>query len=454
MHSYFQQPQRTTTSWLPSMTLVALMCHAALVASERPGILAPDEDALSIGGGKDGQSDDDGGVDTEAETDDLFGDGFVGKSIRITDPGPYTTIKKNDLGYVIRAVDAPKPTEEKKTGVAAHRPTYRERNFQLNVHDYAGPVILTGAHFEITENGAVGEELVDKFIRLLRRPVRKKLQDAGIKQKMLGQIESFEGVQDIGGFQEAAYSVQMLREPYMKPMGKPLLLHRHEFEVVPRPEHPPEHIAAPANLYVVGTEVRVHNPHGDPSRRMMLQDQHGVVKGFSTVTGMYLVYLSLYARNADLFPEEIQLWSEKQVKPVVLHDGKRKDCNYTNMQKVMMAQLGRLDTIKREITSDPNRLWGHVQAATEKHNAYVNKIWENQLVLDKFNDNVGKFQTRAAQTDEKANAEMEQMTLRGDREVEDGMALSHHFRELFGQRYEGIRASSSKIIHEPFQRGH
>lgn len=483
MHSYC--PERLRSPWLP---LIAFMCLAALVASERPGSLAgnlaPDvapkaprgapkgdkaaADRLAAGdkqsnkaasnppagsldspekGEKGGDGNGKSEEETAAEEEDLFGDGFVGKSIRITDPGPYkSVIKPRALGYVIRAADKG-PTPTKPGEKPKNRPQFKDRNFQLNIHDYPGPVILTGAHFEITEDGAVGEELVNKYLRLLRRPVRKRLREAGLKQKMLGQVDSYVGIQDIGGFQEEAYRVQFLTEPYLRQFGKPLIMHRHEFEIIPKPEHPPETIASPANLHPPGTEVRVHKPMGDPSKKMMLQDQHGVVKGYSTLTGMYLVYLTLYARNADLFPDEIELWKDKGTPKVLVRpDGKRKDCNYTNMQKFEQRNLGRLDAIKREITQDKEKLWGKAQEAVGKQNAYVNTLWENQMLLGKFTDNVATFQAKAAQSDEKTNAEIAEMVRKGDREVDDSMTLSNQFREVFKPRYEAMRAAPSDLI--------
>jgi len=388
----------------------------------------------------------------EQDLDALDDAAFSGKSVRIVDPMTYSRIHSDDLGHIIRAADFK----------GRKKPSYQDRLFQLNVdHFPGGAVLLPGRAFKITEMGAAGEELVGSYIRLLRRPVRKELRDRELQRKDLGQVEAYKGQEKFDGLDEDLYDVQMLTEPHLKAVGKLVVLHRHEFEVVPKP-NVPEAIQAPANLFPPGTEVRVHNPLPKPGQDdphswvMMLQDQHGVVKGWNKANGRYVVLLTVYQKEVELLPIEIEIWKDipkLAPVPIVVHEGPelRKDCNYTSLAKWEQKADGHLSAIHKQIQED---LMPKVETATKKHNDYVKNLWVNTIGLDDLNDSMDKFRESVAGTDEGTDAELEAVIDKGMKEVHMNTQMANEFREFNARRMEGVKAShelGAKDLREELQ---
>lgn len=435
-------------------SLAGLMHQPNLVSAERPGSMVLSLEPTGHGAvhhganapekASDAHSQEQQGNEAEDHEPQVS---YQGKSIEITDPEVSKVnprLQRGMYGFIITEATVPGATD------------FEHKNFWVNIDHLAVNVFLTGQQIRITQlEGKQRADLEDSCIKMLRPPARNELQvhnskNAGLEKErdpetnrvvpkipmlwksQYGKVLKYKGIKTYDGLQEEEYEVQM-QGARLQPYGKPIFLLRHEFEHVECPER-----AATASHEFnipIGSRVIVINPmQGDTRYQAMLSNQLGKVVAHNDLSGMYVVELETYKKNAEFLPAEIEIYIPHL--EVAEHKKPNKgDCNYTNLLKHADAQDRALSKVDADLTTMVD---GSVKKLIAGHNQYVGKLWTNHVYLDNMAENIDTFKARSAEDDEKASAQVGLSVEKGMKEVSANAVLAQKLRAYYAEKFKRL----------------
>jgi len=140
-------------------------------------------------------------------------------------------------------------------------------------------------------------------------------------------------------------------------------------------------------------------------------------------------------------PEGQKAPSKASAHPAVAHPHERKDLEYSALEKYENDADDHLKAIEEQMEG---KLKEKVDAAHGKHNAYINKVWDNHMGLDEFNDSLDKFRAAHAGKDESGMAEMRDLIDKGMTEVKLNTELGRKFQAYNAQRLYDIGKAHGK----------
>lgn len=386
---------------------------------------------------------------------------LIGESVRLDDPGRYKgQIDEGSYGFILGVADR---NHVLVRGKHSEPVPYDDREFYVHFEKFYNNVVLSGRQISLTGTETAAT-LVGRHVRLIRAPVRSNRADRAtlFKAKRLGVVTKYLGSQlDMDTRQtEETFQVQMLTEPPdLQDEGAPIHLYRHEFATVElAPSEALKVMARPHDVYPRGTRVIVHNPLGREDRKSWYKDQIGTVKFFNDKKMTYSVLLDEFGKPATLRPEEIKEYREPleveevhrvpRARPAApaLPGSPRADCNYTALAQYEKDQDAKLDSIKGQIEAD---VGDAVHDAVDKHNEYLDKLWQQHVGTDDLNDSIDKYRDAVNAGDEQANAKIRGDFEVGQEEVDLNLDLAKKWKDYNARRmYDMASAHELEELHE------